>query len=151
MNNNQGFTLIEMMITIVIAAILMTVGVPSFFDMIERNSVSTASNEMVGALLYARSEAVRREANITFTPEADGWLVTTADDVNILDHTIDNTNITISEGLDANIVTYTARGRATSAAGDSINISYEGTLKSRVCLSLTGRPSIKKVDDGDCP
>ncbi|MCU7803195.1 MAG: GspH/FimT family pseudopilin [Candidatus Thiodiazotropha sp. (ex Lucinoma borealis)] len=150
MHKNQGFTLIEMMIILVIAAILMTVGVPSFFNMIQRNNVSTTSNEIVGALLYARSEAVRQEVSVTFTPEADGWLVT-ANGIDIIDHSVDNTNLAISEDLASDTVIYNTRGRANSSAGDSIDISYDGTLKSRVCLSLTGRPYIKKVDDGDCP
>ncbi|MEL0586210.1 MAG: GspH/FimT family pseudopilin [Candidatus Thiodiazotropha sp. (ex. Lucinoma kazani)] len=157
MQKNQGFTLIEMIITIVIAAILLTVGIPSFFDMIQRNSVSSASNELVAALLYARSEAVRQEGNTIFTLDANGWTVDVdADldgtvDATVLAYQIDNANISIAEDLDADTLTYNPRGRATASAGDSIEISYDGTLKSRVCINLIGRPSIKKVDEGDCP
>ncbi|MES9817364.1 MAG: GspH/FimT family pseudopilin [Candidatus Thiodiazotropha sp.] len=157
MQKNQGFTLIEMMITIVIAAILLTVGIPSFFNMIERNSVSSTSNELVAALLYARSEAVRQEGNAIFTPDANGWTVgidTDLDgvvDANILQYAIDNAHVSIAEALNADTLTYNSRGRATASAGDSIEISYDGTLKSRVCISLIGRPSIKKIDEGDCP
>ncbi|MES9989962.1 MAG: GspH/FimT family pseudopilin [Candidatus Thiodiazotropha endolucinida] len=157
MQKNQGFTLIEMMITVVIAAILLTVGIPSFFNMIERNSVSSTSNELVSALLYARSEAVRQEGNAIFTPAANGWTVGIDTDLDgavdstVLQYAIDNANISIAEALGADTLTYNPRGRAAASAGDSIEISYDGTLKSRVCISLIGRPSIKKVDEGDCP
>ncbi|MEW8285751.1 MAG: GspH/FimT family pseudopilin [Candidatus Thiodiazotropha endolucinida] len=157
MQKNQGFTLIEMMITVVIATILLTVGIPSFFNMIERNSVSSASNELVAALLYARSEAVRQEGNAIFTLDANGWTVDVdADldgtvDATVLTYQIDNANISIAEDLDADTLTYNSRGRAVASAGDSIEISYDGTLKSRVCINLIGRPSIKKADEGDCP
>ncbi|MEW8289145.1 MAG: GspH/FimT family protein [Candidatus Thiodiazotropha endolucinida] len=125
--------------------------------MIERNSVSSASNELVAALLYARSEAVRQEGNAIFTPVANGWTVGIDNDLDgavdstVLQYAIDNANISIAESLGADTLTYNPRGRAAASAGDSIEISYDGTLKSRVCISLIGRPSIKKVDEGDCP
>jgi type IV fimbrial biogenesis protein FimT len=158
MPNNQGFTLIEMMIALTIAAILITVGIPSYFDMIQRNSVSTASNELVGALLYARSEAVRQEVNVTFTSENDGWIVeadTDGDGINdltLLEYDIDNSKISIAEDITADdTITYNSRGRASASAGDSFDISFDDTLEARICLTLIGRPYIKKVADGDCP
>ncbi|WP_369158423.1 GspH/FimT family pseudopilin [Candidatus Thiodiazotropha sp. LNASS1] len=142
----RGFTLVELMTAIVIGAILVTVGIPSYIGFIQRNTISTTSNELLGALLYARSEAVRQEATATFTPEADGWLVESGD-VTLLDHTVENDNIAI----DGDAVTYSPRGRANLVAEQSIDISYKGTLESRICLSLSGRPFIKMVEDGECP
>jgi type IV fimbrial biogenesis protein FimT len=139
------------MVTVAIAGILLTVVVPSFLGLIERNTVSATSNEILGAILYARSEAVRTEAGITFTPEADGWLVTNAEGINIVDQTVDNENITLTENISANNVTYNPRGRADITVGDGIDISYAGTVQSRICLSLTGRPYIKSVNEGNCP
>ncbi|MCM8855974.1 MAG: GspH/FimT family pseudopilin [Candidatus Thiodiazotropha sp.] len=142
----KGFTLIELMLAIAIGAILVTVGIPSYFDLIQRNTVTTASNELLGALLYTRNEAVRQEATATFTPEADGWLVA-SNGVTLLDHTVDSSKITI----DGDPITYSPRGRAGLADTQSIDVSFKGTLMSRVCLSLTGRPFIKMVEAGDCP
>jgi type IV fimbrial biogenesis protein FimT len=158
MTKNQGFTLIEMMITLVIAAILVTIGIPSFFDLIERNNVSTSSNELVRALLYARSEAVRLECNVSFTLDADGWVVTTdadcedRDGLTLLKYEIDNSNISVEEDItDGESITFNSRGRASASAGDSLDISYDETLKAHVCLTLIGRPYIKKAADGVCP
>ncbi|MFO1418814.1 MAG: GspH/FimT family pseudopilin [Methylotetracoccus sp.] len=67
MNNlpKSGFTLIEMMVTVAVAAILMSVGVPSFQQLIQSNRVTTQTNEFVAALNLARSEAIKRGTRIT--------------------------------------------------------------------------------------
>jgi type IV fimbrial biogenesis protein FimT len=155
MPNSQGFTLIEMMIAIVIGAILITVGIPGFFDMIQRNSVSATSNELVAALLYARSEAIRQEANVTFTPGVNGWIVQANlddGDVTVLEHVIDNEKIAIAENISSgSTITYNSRGRAIVSAGDSYNISFDNATIAHVCINLTGRPYSKKAADGVCP
>lgn len=59
-----GFTLIELMITIVIAAILMGMGVPSFLEMIRSNNIAGQANDFITGLNLARSEAIRRGAPV---------------------------------------------------------------------------------------
>lgn len=151
MRISQGYTLLELLVTLAVAGILMTFVVPSFRGLIENNNVATASNEVLGALLFARSEAVRTETVVTFTPEADGWLVTTQGGQDVVDQTVDNENISIVENIADNEVAYNSFGRADITVGDSIEINFDGTVRSRVCLSLTGRPYIKSVNEGNCP
>ncbi len=151
MRINQGFTLLELMVTVAIAGVMMSFVIPGFMGLIERNSVATTSNEILGALLMARSEAVRIERDVVFTPGTDGWVVTTPDGLNIVDQSVDNDNITIVENIAANEVTYNSFGRADIIVGDSVDISYDGTVQSHICLSLTGRPYIKSATEGDCP
>ena len=62
---NAGFTLIELIVTVSIAAILMSVAVPSFKNMIDSNRLSTGTNELVSAFILARSEALKRSQNVT--------------------------------------------------------------------------------------
>src|SRR3569832_829146 len=62
----RGFSLIELMLTLVIAATLMGVAVPAFRGMVNSNRVLTQSNDIVAALNIARSEAISRIATITF-------------------------------------------------------------------------------------
>lgn len=57
--NTAGFTLIELMIVIVIVAIFVTVGVPSFQNMIKDNRLVTQANRLVSSLQLARSEALK--------------------------------------------------------------------------------------------
>ncbi|MCU7906845.1 MAG: GspH/FimT family pseudopilin [Candidatus Thiodiazotropha sp. (ex Epidulcina cf. delphinae)] len=151
MYRKKGLTLIELIVAISIGAILVTIGIPSFIGMAQRNSVSTTGRELLGALYFARSQATEDETATTLTPLANGWRVdadiVNAGAVNHLIHTVDNVNITMT----GDPVTYNPRGRATVPAGESIDISYDGELQSRVCLSLSGRPSTKPVSDGACP
>jgi type IV fimbrial biogenesis protein FimT len=57
-----GFTIIELMITLVIVAIVASLGVPAFRETIQNNRMATQLNELVGSLTLARSEAVKRGA-----------------------------------------------------------------------------------------
>lgn len=87
MRRLRGFTLIELMITLALAAIILTLGVPSFRDIILNNRAATQSNELVTAMNVARSEAVRRGARVSVCPSNDqatctggtdwaiGWIV----------------------------------------------------------------------------
>jgi type IV fimbrial biogenesis protein FimT len=146
MKGTKGFTVLELLMTIVIGTILLAVAVPSYLNMIERNAISTASNDLLSGLLLARSEAIRQELSTTFTPSGSGWQVV-GGGATLLDHTVDNHNVTIS----GNVISYNPRGRAGLDDTDSFDISYDGTVKSRVCVSLTGRPFIRSADDGACP
>ena len=61
----RGFTIMELMITIVVLGFLAALAVPSFSQMITRNNLAAASNDLVVALLTARSEAVKRECRVS--------------------------------------------------------------------------------------
>ncbi len=69
---NLGFTLIELIITMVIAAIVVTIGVPSFRNTILNNTRVAQVNEFVGALNLARSEAAKSGLRATICRSADG-------------------------------------------------------------------------------
>jgi type IV fimbrial biogenesis protein FimT len=69
---NLGFTLIELIITMVIAAIVVTIGVPSFRNIILNNTRVAQVNEFVGALNLARSEAAKSGLRATICRSADG-------------------------------------------------------------------------------
>jgi type IV fimbrial biogenesis protein FimT len=62
----HGMTLVELMITLAVAAILISVAVPSFNTMIRNHRLSTQANEMIAAIHLARSEAVKRNINVSF-------------------------------------------------------------------------------------
>lgn len=67
-----GFTLLELMITLLVIGVLLGVGVPGFFDTIRSNRAAANANELVTALSIARSEAIRRGTRITLCPSSDG-------------------------------------------------------------------------------
>ena len=63
---NAGFTIVELMFTVFIAAILFAVAIPSFRGMMANNRIVTQTNEIIGAMAFARSEAITRNRTITF-------------------------------------------------------------------------------------
>ncbi len=71
MKEHAGFTLIELMVTVSVLAILLGIGVPSFRAMIEGNRITTVANDLVSGLQFARSEAVKRGANVTLCSTND--------------------------------------------------------------------------------
>ncbi|MBD8871997.1 GspH/FimT family pseudopilin [Rhodanobacter sp. DHB23] len=62
----RGFTIVELMITVAVAAILLIIAVPSFNNIINTNRLNTAVNAMVGALNSARMEAIKRNGSVQF-------------------------------------------------------------------------------------
>lgn len=68
MKPTRGFTLIELMVTLAVAAILLTVAVPNFQRFIKCNALSARTNGLVADLQLARSEAAKRGANVSICP-----------------------------------------------------------------------------------
>ena len=60
------------MITLAVAAILLVIAVPSFRDLMHRSQVSSASNELLASLAYARTEAINRGQLVSMCPSANG-------------------------------------------------------------------------------
>ena len=69
----DGFTLIELMVTVGILAILAAVSAPSFSDILISMRMRATAYDLVGDLVLARSEALKRGAKVTITPAATGW------------------------------------------------------------------------------
>ena len=71
-----GFTLIEMMVTITVAAILMSIAAPAMQDMIASHKVRAAASELMIDMSYARSDAVsnhRQVAIMRLEQANDAW------------------------------------------------------------------------------
>jgi type IV fimbrial biogenesis protein FimT len=68
----SGFTLVELMITISVAAILVAVGVPSFRYVTTSNRVSSEINGLLGDMQFARAEAIREGQTVTVCASANG-------------------------------------------------------------------------------
>lgn len=63
----QGVTLVELMITVVIGAVLLALGVPAFSEWIVNTQNRTAAESLLNGLQLARTEAVRRNTEVRFT------------------------------------------------------------------------------------
>ena len=100
--NNRGFTLIELMITITVFAILASIGTPLLNSFIASNRLTAQTNQMVSSLNLARSESIKRSQRATIctsdvaqtacaaTTWETGWLV-------FVDNNADN-NFVVADG-----------------------------------------------------
>ncbi len=85
-NKIQGFTLLELMITLAIAIIVASIGVPSFMGLIRDSRMTTLANDFLTDLSYARSEAVTRNETVIIQSESgtnnwnNGWYTFYLDD-----------------------------------------------------------------------
>lgn len=77
-----GFTLIEMIISIAIAGTLLAIAIPNFSTFTAEMRAKNVAFELIGDLITARSEALKRNDAISITAKnskwTDGWTVTAA-------------------------------------------------------------------------
>ncbi|QIT56614.1 prepilin-type N-terminal cleavage/methylation domain-containing protein [Aquisalimonas sp. 2447] len=130
MRKRNGFTLIELMVTLAVAAILLTLGVPSFQYILQSNRVSTQTNELITGISGARSEAVRRNQDVLLVPIDGDWnrgfqievpALEDEDDEDDEFHVVRRFD-TFGNGMDvtttdANPITFAGRGSLTSGSG----------------------------------
>lgn len=77
----RGVTLIEMVVTIAIAAILVSLAAPSFKIMLANAQIRTAAQALHDGLQLARVEAIRRNTRVIFTKGAQStWTATIESD-----------------------------------------------------------------------
>ncbi len=69
---DAGFTLLELLITMSIAAILLTIAIPSFRYITNSNRISGEVNGLLGDLQFARAEAVKEGRTVTVCISSDG-------------------------------------------------------------------------------
>lgn len=66
---DKGFTLVELMVTVAMLAILISIAVPSFSTMINKTEADNEISELYRAFNYARSEAINRGVAIRVVPQ----------------------------------------------------------------------------------
>ena len=70
--------MVELIVTLAVAAIVLALAVPSFSNLIRSNRLTSAANEMVAVLQAARVAAIGNRASVAVCPSADGVACTAA-------------------------------------------------------------------------
>jgi type IV fimbrial biogenesis protein FimT len=135
----HGFTLIELMVTGAIAAIVLTMAVPSFTGTLARMRMEGAINELSTDLQFARTHALRRNVAVTLTLNSSTQYTIAAGATNAKVVTLP-TGITMT--ADNNTVNFDAMRGLVNAAR-AITASSTGTsAQLRVNVDVMGRVSI---------
>lgn len=161
----QGFTLIELMVTLAVVGILAVLAAPSFRSTIATSKLTSRTNDLVGTLAMARSESIRRGTRITVCKSSDqttcattggweqGWIVfvdTTRSSSAAVDTGETITSAAQSAGGEtvikgstavASYVSFAADGRAKLMNGNS----QTGTL--RVCYPSSALSDTNRARD----
>jgi type IV fimbrial biogenesis protein FimT len=159
----RGFTMIELMIVVAIVAILATVAMPSMRDIVVRARLKTAAGDLHTSLMFARSEAIKRNGAVTVSPLgggtdwAVGWEVKSGTTVlSTQDPYVSVTFATTDASYVAatiSSVSFGGTGRATPSAGTSVAFVLTATgssLAARcVVLDPSGRPTVRTDQDND--
>ena len=140
----RGFTMMELVVTVSLAAILGTIAVPAFNGMIATQRARTFAADMYAALAKTRSEALTLNNNVTLQANAggwaNGWQILDANN-NVLDNHAAATGVTVTPTA---TVTYRASGRLPAGAVAPVFVisTTSGATAYHQCVSvdLGGRP-----------
>lgn len=142
-----GFTLVEMMVVIAIVLVLAALAGPSFRELMASQRVQAAAMDLFTGLVRARSEAIKKNANVVIesksgsTNWAGGWKVV-ADAVDLETHS----PVTGVKAVgSASSLTYRSSGRIAGASPTFVFTATGTTTARCVRIELSGQPVVVKA------
>jgi prepilin-type N-terminal cleavage/methylation domain-containing protein len=154
LDHRRGFSIIELMVVVAIIGTLGAFAFPAVKNMLASGGVRAAASDFYGALIAARSEAIKQRANVVVAPIGaswkTGWTVKVASNVY---QTADplRSDVSVLPAAPTSI-TYSYNGRP-SAGGNQTIIFYVSAAPqvSARCVSLeaNGLPRIRIDKDTD--
>jgi type IV fimbrial biogenesis protein FimT len=151
-----GFTLIEMMITLSVIAILAGIVSPAMTTMVNNHAADTLKASLEGDIAYARSQAITLATIITLSPVNDDWSngwqirqgVTRLRQRGTASTPITESGYLSSSYTTASPLSFDAQGRANSGSFDIKVSGCQGEHQYNLSLNFIGQTVIKS---GVCP
>ncbi|WP_209586964.1 GspH/FimT family pseudopilin [Massilia sp. BHUDP2] len=140
----RGFTLPELLTALAVMAILGAIAAPAYGNWVAAMRARSTGTDLHTALMLARSEAIKRNAEVTLAPGAAGWLagwsIAAPSDAGRLLHSHPGAAVASITGPER--VTYLANGRVKGTTLPSFEIAGKsgGDLRC-VKVDLSGRPN----------
>lgn len=154
MSGNRGFTLIELMVTIAVIAILAMIAAPSMSNVLAKQKLNSTTRELVNTLTSARSQAalLRREVTVTLNSTSDQNTGTLFNwrpiDSKIVDSAVTPQKIKLTSSVTS--VIFTPAGMVKDATTDTSFVLCSNAIgiSKTVTISRTGIVSL--ATDGTC-
>jgi type IV fimbrial biogenesis protein FimT len=149
----RGFTLIELLTTVALVFIVFTLAFPPMANLILTQHVRAGASDIHTALLFTRSEALKRAVNVEIVPSGNnwknGWNVQLADGTVLRSRSALNARLASMPVDDGAKIVYRSDGRINTAASTIVvSVASVPQVAARcVVVDLSGRPSL--VVDGD--
>ena len=160
---SAGFTLIEVMVTITVMAILLMIAVPSFLDVTLGSKLGAFANNFAASAHLARSEAIKRNAVVTLCVSSNGtscaeggwdqgWIVRAINGTVIYRQQALPTGFKGTESMGATSVAFQPSGvNATTVALTICRATPSvGSQERVVTITATARPVVTKTTTGTC-
>lgn len=166
---SAGFSLVELMITVAVLAVIVAISAPSFTGVFNNNRLTAGANGLVTSLQTARSEALRRNAPVVVCRSTDGtncdgavgdwdqW-ITVAGANEVLRQ--DRIRAPVELTSDVHTISFRGNGVARDASGALLDAEFLACIPTTrpdnnqrlITVGLGGRVSIEsRSGGGECP
>ncbi|HEY0585828.1 MAG TPA: GspH/FimT family pseudopilin [Pseudoduganella sp.] len=145
MKRQTGFGLSEMLMVLVVAGILATLGMPAMQEFIANQRLKNTSSDLFTSILRARSEAIKRNKDVTIAPATSwntGWTIPSPNAGEPALATF-STRSSIEVSGPNGGVTFTAAGRVKGDTNPQFSLTASTGKASCITIDLGGRPNVQ--------